>query len=156
MVALVTLTSIVVSAQVKESSAWTFEHYSVVADFYGTTAKPILATRYERSFRTEIQTQAAKGPNFAGHYTVAKWGCGAPCLSFVIVDARTGSVYNPGFPVACADKNVVDSSVDFRLSSRLIVATSISRAGVCGYNYYVWNGSTLRLLHFEPWHASSQ
>jgi hypothetical protein len=109
MLVLMTLASVVILAQVTEPSVWSFERYPAGASFRGTVAKPILATHYERSFRTEIRTQANKGPNFAGHYTVAKWGCGAPCLSFVIVDARTGSVYNPGFPVACADENVVDS-----------------------------------------------
>lgn len=43
-------------------------------------------------YRTTIRDQAKEGPNFAGHYTVATWGCGTECEGYAIVDAITGRV----------------------------------------------------------------
>jgi len=43
-------------------------------------------------FRTTISNQVAEGANFAGHYTVATWGCGTSCTGYAIVDVITGSI----------------------------------------------------------------
>lgn len=148
------------AAQTPGADAWTFQHYPAEAEFKGTPAKPILATRFEQSYRTQIREQARKGPSFAGHFTLAKWGCGSPCLRFVIVDATSGTVYDPGIIVGCANRYGLEAKIDFRLRSRLIAATGVSEARVsstevvCGTNYYLWNGEHLKFVHFEPWPKS--
>lgn len=43
-------------------------------------------------FRTTIDSQVAEGANFAGHYTVATWGCGTSCTGYAIVDVITGNI----------------------------------------------------------------
>jgi hypothetical protein len=140
-----------------EPDTWTFQHYPVAGGFKGTPAAPILATPFEHSYRTQIRVQARKGPNFAGHFTLAKWGCGSPCLGFVIIDATAGTVYDPNIIVGCANKYGSEAKIDFRLGSRLIAATGVSEAAVsstevvCGTDYYLWDGKHLDLLHFEPW-----
>jgi hypothetical protein len=63
--------------------------------FSGKPAAPMLRTTYQRTFRAAIRNSAARGPNFAGRYTIAEWGCGAGCVSIVIVDAANGAV-RPG------------------------------------------------------------
>ena len=146
--------------QAHGSDAWTFRHYPAAADFKGTPAKPILATPFEHSYRTQIRAQARKGPNFAGHFTLAKWGCGSPCLRFVIIDATSGAVYDPSIIVGCANKYGLGAKIDFRLGSRLIAATGVSEAAVsstevvCGTNYHLWDGKHLKFVHFEPWPKS--
>jgi hypothetical protein len=131
-----------------------FKHYPAVANFKGRPAKPLLITPKEYAYRTLIREQASVGPNFAGHFTLVKWGCGSPCLAFVIVDSKSGNVYDPGFSVACADGNGIDASIDFKLTSRLIVATGFSKKIGCGTDFYEWDGKQLNLIHFEPWHSS--
>jgi len=84
------------------------------------------------------------------------WGCGSPCLAFMIVDAVSGAIYDLGEPAACADKNGMDASVDFRLDSRLVIATGVSEKLGCGDNFYEWDGKKLTLIHFEPWPNRSQ
>lgn len=59
----------------------TFEQFAVTESFTGPPAKPILNTPGDRFFRTMIRKGAAKGPNFAGHHTIAVWGCGTSCIS---------------------------------------------------------------------------
>lgn len=36
------------------------------------------------------------GPNFAGAFIIVEWGCGSPCRTLAIVDARSGKVFLPG------------------------------------------------------------
>ena len=45
-------------------------------------------------FRTTITNQVEEGVNFAGHYTVATWGCGTSCRGYAIVDVITGNIVN--------------------------------------------------------------
>ncbi len=49
-----------------------------------------------RMFRTKITEAVAQGPNFAGHYTVATWGCGSGCQEHAVVDVKSGDVISFG------------------------------------------------------------
>jgi hypothetical protein len=138
----------------RATQKWIFEDYPVVANFRGTPAKPQIVTPLENTYRTQIQTQAGKGPNFAGHFTLAKWGCGSPCAAFVIIDALSGTVYAPGLTVGCSDKSGIEAKIDFKLTSRLVVTTGFSKEVGCGTDFREWDGKGLSLIHFEPWHAS--
>lgn len=60
-----------------------------------TPAKPVLKSRLARFYKTRINEGAKVGPNFAGHYTVVRWGCGAGAFMFFVVDAIDGAVYEP-------------------------------------------------------------
>lgn len=68
-------------------------------------------------FRTTITEQSAEGPNFAGHYTVATWGCGTECQGFAIIDAITGEIveYEPSID------HQVSEGLSHSLDSNLLV-----------------------------------
>ena len=71
-----------------------FEQYSVIEIFHGPpVAVDITSTKLARAYRTQLSEGAKKGPNFAGHFTLVSWGCGASCQTWAIVDARTGKVF---------------------------------------------------------------
>jgi hypothetical protein len=105
----------------------------------------------EHIYRTQIREQASEGPNFAGHFTVAKWGCGSPCLAFVIIDAKSVVIYDHVPSVGCADTTGIDASIEFKLTSCLVMTTGFSKELGCGTDFYEWNGKKLSLIHFEPW-----
>lgn len=134
-----------------QTTAPSFRDYPVTGRFTGKPAKPRLVTAYQHTYRTQIRRQAKQGPNFAGHFTIAKWGCGSPCLGFVIIDTASGVIYEAGFSVGCADKNGLEAKLGFKLSSSLVTATGVSRAGVCGTDLYQWDGAKLSKLGFVPW-----
>lgn len=144
----------------KQRTPWRFQDYPARVGFKGKPAKPILVTAREHSYRTEIRYQARKGPDFAGHFTVAEWGCGSPCLYFVIINATSGAIYDPGIVVGCVNEYRMDAEVHFQLESRLIAVTGVLKTPsssdevVCGTNYYQWDGKRLSLIHFEPWPKS--
>ena len=61
--------------------------------FAGPHAEPrVHASREAWAYRTNLRDAAKAGPNFAGHYTLAGWGCGTGCLDWGIVDQANGKV----------------------------------------------------------------
>ena len=70
-----------------------FEDFRVNEIFKGTPANPLLETRFARLYRTNIRNAAKEGPNFAGHCTIAEWGCGSNCGQMAVIDEKTGHVF---------------------------------------------------------------
>jgi hypothetical protein len=97
-----------------------------------------------KRFASRIKEGAAKGPDFAGSYTVVQWGCGSGCQSFVIVDAKSGKVYTPGFST--------ERGLCFRKDSSLLIADPITDKSMeevptrYKTSYYQWDGNKLDLI----------
>lgn len=94
-----------------------FEDYPVKEVFSGTPAPLVLEIPEERVLDDVFRDAVNKGwgvfngvtgkefqtpgPNFAGHYVIANFGCGQTaghCLGAAILDAQTGRVYRPPVP----------------------------------------------------------
>ena len=69
--------------------------YPAIPVNVATPAKPVIKSRLARIYKTRINEGAKVGPNFAGHYTIVRWGCGAGAFMFFVVDAINGAVYEP-------------------------------------------------------------
>lgn len=106
-----------------------FEAYPAAA-FKGKPAAAKVERASDRMFRTRIREGAAKGPNFAGHFTIVQWGCGAGCVESVIVDAADGAVYHmPSSELPCHDALCSMNQLchqgeafSFQLQSELLIA----------------------------------
>ena len=73
-----------------------FRDFAVTNLFRGKPVDVDLASHPEAPhYRTQLRRQAAQGPDFAGHYRIATWGCGSSCAAFAIVDSESGRVYFP-------------------------------------------------------------
>lgn len=144
------------------ASAWTQEHqdsrpdfkdYSVLRVYSGHPAAPKLS-KAQRTFRTRIREGAKSPVQFAGHYTVPAWGCGAGCSAFVIVDSITGAVYD-GFSVADLPPSWVEKHPDqlrmeFHPQSRLFKINGCPNEENCGfYDYVMTEKMGLRLVKKE-------
>jgi hypothetical protein len=100
-----------------------------------------------------IRTGAKSPVEFAGHYTVPTWGCGAGCNAFVIVDSITGRVYD-GFvvaelPGAWEEKHFghLPSRMEFHPHSRLMKINGCPNEKNCGfYDYVMVDGEELKLV----------
>ncbi len=45
-------------------------------------------------FRTQIKNQCkSQGINFAGHFTIAHWGCGSSCEEIAVIDRINGKIF---------------------------------------------------------------
>ncbi len=141
-------------------SAPRFADYSVALRRLARPAAPQLVSREARLFRTVIRDAAAAGPNFAGHYTVAVWGCGASCTSAAIVDAVSGRVVFPDTMTDIAASHVAGRNADgteptfyslrFRPDSRLLAVLGAPGENEArdGVSFFLWDGATLKPLRF--------
>lgn len=129
-----------------------FEDYPVKQIYTGLPARPRL-DQDQRTFRTMIRNGARSKVEFAGHYTVPRFGCGAGCSAFYIVDSITGKVYD-GFsvaelPGAWLERQTGDEllRIQFVPSSRVFKVNGCPSERDCGYyDYEMVDGKGLRLL----------
>ena len=149
---LLILSATIATGENENPPSYPFAHYPAERLYKGKPAPPKLITPTQREFRTVLRKGERKGPNFAGHYTVVEWGCGSNCVSFAIVDAVNGRVYDTGMP---AINDEYPCGLLYRLESRLFVVVK-SRSGMlssgdCKAHLYIWDGS-----RFMPVHDSTE
>ena len=132
-----------------------FSDYAETRVFRGTPAHPVLTTSRQRTFRSKIRQAAAKGPNFAGHFTIAEWGCGSGCISVAIVDSITGRTFDP--PFKSVSLPFVEGGRDYQglvyeRQSRLLILDGCpeEQEEKCGTYYYELEKGKLKLLPFDP------
>jgi hypothetical protein len=132
-----------------------FSDYQVVATF-GRPPAPVdeKSDPRVRRFRTVLRQGATHGPNFAGHFTIVGWGCGASCLQFAIVDVISGRV---SFPIGIesvstthvgndvGEVDIAFNALRFRIDSNLLIVLGAINENDSseGIRYYSWNETTL-------------
>jgi hypothetical protein len=122
-----------------------FEDYPVKTVYRGTPAAPKLATADQRMFRTMIRRGAKAKAEFAGHYTVPAWGCGAGCTDYVIADSITGTIYDGLFvvdlPAAWFEEHGEQKRLEYHPESRLLKINGCPDERDCGfYDYEMVDG----------------
>jgi hypothetical protein len=132
-----------------------FSDYSVQRIYKGKPATPILS-KDQRTFRTVIREGAKADVEFAGHYTIPRFGCGTSCNGFYVVDSISGRVYD-GFGVAelpgawlerHSSENV--ERMEFHPNSRLMKINGCPNETNCGfYDYVMVDGVGLKLVRQE-------
>ncbi len=135
-----------------------FRGYAVpLASMRARPAPPQVSSGRARLYRTRIMEGAREGPNFAGHHTIIRIGCGAATLCLAIADTATGHVYFPPelrtVEALLVDTGGVDvDSLYFRRDSRLLVVIGSPNEQVraAGISYYVWRSGRLHLIRFTP------
>lgn len=121
----------------------------------GTWVGPVLSTREARRYRSTLGAEVANGPNFAGDYTLAAWGCGNSCTSVAIVAARNGRVYFPPQLRTISTDRIGNwdggralryRGLRFCRGSRLLAVVGRWAGGGShdGTSYFEWTGTTLR------------
>jgi hypothetical protein len=127
-----------------------FEDHPAKEPFAGPpTAVDLSSHPKAMRFKTAITEGAARGPNFAGHYTFVTWGCGTACQELAIVDAKSGRVYFPTSLKLNAYHMVRDGTDPFRFkrdSDLLVVTGSPNDGEKLGTFYFVWRENQLKKI----------
>lgn len=138
-----------------------FRDYPAGPRYLGPPASPDVRSHpRSRLFRTMIREGARQRPNFAGHYIMISWGCGAGCVSFAIVDARTGSVFHPEALRSVDSVNIDYDALEppegqlvkFRDDSDLLIVIGGINADPKrrGISYFTWRNNQLKRIRFVP------
>jgi hypothetical protein len=84
---------IVTAADLADPKAPSFESYAVQTEAKVSNPKLDLSSNpVGKTYRTTLRQELRKGPNFAGHYRLAIWGCGSSCVMFAVINLKTGQV----------------------------------------------------------------
>lgn len=119
------------------SVAWvhipSFDEFPVKV-FTGNRSGVKISTAKDRQYASRLRQLASQPVNFAGHYVLVSWGCGASCVMAAAIDAKGGKVIWLPFTLCCwpLDRS---EPLEFRSDSRLLVAHG-SRNEVGGGDYY--------------------
>lgn len=71
-------------------------HQYPAAVYSGANAAVNFASNSKaKAFKSHLLTAAKHKPDFAGHYVLTSWGCGAFCTTMAVLDVKTGNVYFP-------------------------------------------------------------
>ncbi len=116
-------------ASVKFEPFISFQDFKVESIDKKSKAKLDLKSNKEaKYYRTRIREYYnVDTPNFAGHYTLVKWGCGSPCQASVIVDRQTGKIY---------DSPTAQNGYEFRADSKMLIVNPPDSIGF--YDDCIW------------------
>lgn len=98
-----------------------------------------------RHYHSAIERAVQRSPNFAGHFVMAEWGCGAGCVMAATIDMKTGHVTSLPFTVSDWPLEVTEPLTYHADSCMLIVQGSRNESKERGTWYYVFDGKTFRL-----------
>ncbi|MFC4817510.1 MULTISPECIES: hypothetical protein [unclassified Flavobacterium] len=109
-----------------------FENFKTNKIYKGKLADPIFSTdKSAKRFITRIKDGCKKtGVNFAGHYTIIEWGCGAACAQMAIVDRISGEIIYSKIPF---DKNDGHCGAEYKIDSRLLIINTEALSEWWGY-----------------------
>ena len=108
--------------------------------YTGKLANPDFTSNPEaKMFITRITEGCKEGVNFAGHYTLIYWGCGTSCQYGVVVNRKTGEIFD-GYQTSLGSS--------FKANSKLILKNS----GLMydGSDYFLINHNSAT-LEVEVW-----
>ncbi|WP_283151275.1 hypothetical protein [Silvimonas soli] len=131
----------VASAQINPG----FADYSVTVIPPNKPAQVQLADAQSRRYASRLREAGHSKPNFAGHYVLASWGCGASCQMTAAIDAKTGSVIWLPFTVCCWDINI-QQPLEFKTNSRLLIVHGARNERGNGTYFYEFDGKRFKLL----------
>ena len=129
-----------------------FEDFRTAEVFKGQPTTVDIKSALQKRFQTEIREQSALPANFDGHFRIAEWGCGTSCGSMAIIDLKTGKVYDGPFSVLDYGEQYRyeggSDDLEYRVSSRLLIARGCPEFKNCGTYYYEWKGDHFSKLRF--------
>src|ERR1039458_510817 len=135
-----------------------FGAYPVRRIFKGKPAEPQFRPGEDQypnglgHFRGGVTFEAERGPNFAGHYTLARWTCGSGCSGAIVVDSVTGKLFRD-MPFGTLVMPRLDMGLEpysFHLDSRLLIVQGYFDIYVpddkaeCSRRYYEWTGTSFK------------
>jgi hypothetical protein len=117
--------------------------------YKGKIAAVKINSKYSRTYRTVLRDSVKEsGVNFAGHYTLATWGCGTNCNQMAVVDVKTGQTYfTPGLmSVVMGVPNQSLDMTEFKANSRLLKVVGRTNGKDYGTWFYEWKNNQFKLV----------
>lgn len=109
---------------------------------------PNIISKQDKEFATKIRQASQQKANFANHFVLSLFGCGASCIMGFALDKHTGDVIWLPFTICCwADNSPDFMPIAFHKNSRLVIATGSRNEQVDGVFYYELKAGQFALVH---------
>ena len=119
------------------ASAPSFNEYREPLVQLKSAIRPKLVSSQDLEFKTRIIEASKQRINFAGHYVLSSFGCGASCVMSFALDKKSGDVAWLPFTVCCWDDVEAGAEpIMFKKNSRLVVITGSRNEQGKGVYYY--------------------
>lgn len=128
-----------------QSSPPRFEDYSAAQETITPGHKPVIVGKMSRRYASVLRDAAERPPDFAGHYVLASWGCGASCVMAAAIDAKTGTVIWLPFTVCCWPLEITEP-LEFKIDSHLLIVRGSRNEKGGGVYYYLLDNQRFTLL----------
>jgi hypothetical protein len=128
-----------------------FSDYPAAA-WSGKPAAVKATTPQSKQYRTVLREAQKQGPDFAGRFRVAQWGCGAGCTDWAVIDAKTGQVVTPENFRLVETESVNDDPLIYHRDSRLLMVLGAPEEDMKreGAAYLLWTGTAFKVLKTYP------
>lgn len=137
-----------------------FKDYPV--ELYTGKPQAFIADKETRVFKTRFK-EAGNKVDFAGHYSIGGFGCGALCQHPIAVDLKTGKGnYLVGATTGCyKEGGYIESETYYKPDSRLFIFAGQldgdnEDADKCLIHYYVEENGKLKLIDKQPFAKSPE
>lgn len=117
--------------------------------YKGKKAAVKINTKESRTYRTVLRDSVTEnGANFAGHYTLATWGCGTNCNQLAVINVKTGQTYfTPGImSIVMGVPNQTLDMTEFKANSRLLKILGRTNGKDYGTWFYEWKNNRFKLV----------
>ncbi len=98
-----------------------------------------------RRYTEMLQSAVGKPVNFAGHFVLTIWGCGASCIMGAAIDAKNGAISWLPFTVCCWSREIMQP-LEYRPDSRLLLVHGSRNEKGSGTHAYLFDGHAFALL----------
>lgn len=122
--------------------------------YTGPVAKDIANKRH--SMRTRLREALKAGPNFAGHYAIAIYGCGTGCIGLTMVDVKNGQIYDnipasvTEYYVGDKDHHLTERDFAFSKDSTLLYLTGSLEGYGSGSFLFNFRNGQFNLIKHSP------
>jgi hypothetical protein len=125
-----------------------FKDFPVDSIYQGNLAKPNFKTNPNaKHFITRIKDGCESlGVNFAGHYTIVEWGCGAACQEMALVNRINGNIIYSQIPFDTLDGHC---GLKYKIDSRMLIVNTEALLDYKGYRRDYWRKPVIYLIKDE-------
>ena len=134
-----------VAGPLKAKTTPKFSDYPIKAIYRGPSKLPDFKNDEYTEFKVKSEIEKMKkGPDFAGHYTIMRGGCGSDCIFTIAVDNITGKIFN-------LEIDNYHSDIKYKIDSKMLLVSTTEPFGSndrdrCILEFYVWEVKSLKKL----------
>jgi len=122
-----------------------FHDYVITERYVGKISHIKIISAEDKKYRAQLQIARGQEPNFAGHYFLLEFGCGASCIRSAAIDVKTGVVFWLPFTTCCFPSDI-QHPIRYQLDSSLIEVRGSRNETGFGTYYYQFTGDQFVLI----------